>query len=683
MEKYGAKDIQVLTGLEPVRKRPGMYTDTQSPDHLAQEVIDNSVDEVLAGAATRVAVTLFRDGSLQVEDDGRGMPTDKHPQEKRSGVEVILCTLHAGAKFSDQHYQWSGGLHGVGVSVVNALSQTLEVTVRRGGGVYRMGFKKGAAAAPLKRLGKCAADDTGTVLRFLPDPAFFDTPHFSPERLRHLLHAKAVLCPGLRTLFLVEEEEGQFREDGNWHYEDGLAAYLAETVPPGTQGLLPEEGPLVMHGSTEASDRKKATERMDWALWWLPEGLEPECESYVNLVPTPAGGTHITGFRSGLLEALREYCEVRNILPKGLKLSADDVLQQCSWVLSLRMQEPAFAGQIKEKLVSREAAAAVAAMVRNAFSPWLNRHTEEADRLAALAILSAQSRRQASSQTLRKRPGAGTTLPGKLADCTSNDVEETELFLVEGDSAGGSARQARDRRFQAILPLRGKILNTWETAAAEILASREIQDISIALGVSPGEELDPRKLRYGRVCILADADSDGLHIATLLCALFLKHFRGMVEDGRIHVAMPPLFRIDSGKDVRYALDERERDEVLSAFSAKGKGKINVQRFKGLGEMNPAQLRETTMLPATRRLVQLSLEEGDDADDLMDMLLSRSRAPDRRQWLEEKGDHADLENRPGTDEKAVDTVEKAAPPKKKPGNAGKKKSRGLKQAQLSV
>ena len=644
MAKYAAKDIQVLTGLEPVRKRPGMYTDTQSPDHLAQEVIDNSVDEVLAGAATRVAVTLFKDGSLQVEDDGRGMPTDKHPQERRSGIEVILCTLHAGAKFSDQHYQRSGGLHGVGVSVVNALCQVLEVTVYRGGRIYRMGFKNGAPATKLKRISKCKASETGTILRFLPDPAFFDTPHFSTERLRHLLHAKAVLCPGLRTLFSVEEEGGGIREAGNWYYEDGLAAYLAETVPAGSEGLLPEEGPLVMHSTAAENGTRKAADQLDWAVWWLPEGMEPQCESYVNLVPTPEGGTHITGFRSGLLEALREYCEVRNILPKGLKLSADDVLRQCSWVLSLRMQEPAFAGQVKEKLVSREAAALVAAMVRNAFSPWLNRHTEQADRLAALAIESAQSRIQSSGQTLRKRPGAGTTLPGKLADCASNSVEETELFLVEGDSAGGSARQARDRHFQAILPLRGKILNTWDMKAGDILGSKVIQEIAIALGISPGEQLNVDNLRYGRVCILADADSDGRHIATLLCALFLKHFRGMVEEGRLHVAMPPLFRIDAGKEVHYALDEKERDKMLDTLSAAGKAKVSVQRFKGLGEMNPAQLRETAMQPATRRLVELRLNKGENADTLMDMLLSGSRAADRRQWLEDSGDRADLQER---------------------------------------
>ena len=644
MAKYQAKDIQVLTGLEPVRKRPGMYTDTQCPDHLAQEVIDNSVDEVLAGEATRVTVTLFKDGSLEVKDDGRGMPTDKHPQEKRPGVEVILCTLHAGAKFDDRQYRWSGGLHGVGVSVVNALSAVLEVTVRRGGTIYRMGFEDGAAVTRLRRLGKCPASETGTALRFRPDPSFFDTSAFTVDRLCHLLQAKAVLCPGLRTVFRVEEEGGQTREDGNWYYEDGLAAYLAQTVPAGTAGLLPEDGPLVMHGIAEESNERKSVEQLDWAVWWLPEGAQLQCESYVNLVPTPAGGAHVTGFRNGLLEALREYCEVRSLLPRGLKLTAEDVLPRCAWVLSLRMQEPAFAGQIKEKLVSREVAAPVAAMVRDAFSPWLNQHTEAADRLAALAIENAQARRREPGPALRKRPGAGTALPGKLADCTSSAVEETELFLVEGDSAGGSAKQARDRRCQAILPLRGKILNTWETKAVEALASKEIQDISIALGVAPGEEYSPGRLRYGRVCILADADSDGRHIATLLCALFLRHFRGMVAEGRVHVAMPPLFRIDIGKEVRYALDEKERDAVLTGLAAQGKSKVNVQRFKGLGEMNPVQLRETAMQPATRRLVELTLEEGEESDsiEMMDMLLSRNRAQDRRRWLEGKGDLANLD-----------------------------------------
>ncbi len=627
MSNYDAKDIEVLTGLDPVRKRPGMYTDTSRPNHLAQEVIDNSVDEALAGHARRIDVTLHKDGSLSVCDDGRGMPVDIHPEQGLPGVEVILSTLHAGGKFSNDNYQFSGGLHGVGVSVVNALSNILEVTVKRDGKVHQMSFANGEKTTDLKVIDTCGQRNTGTILRFWPNANYFDSIKFSLSRLRHVLRAKAVLCGGLTVSFYDENTE----DSDEWFYEDGLKDYLSGALH-GWE-VLPLE-PFIGNFSAE-------NEAAEWAVQWLPDAGELVQESYVNLIPTSQGGTHVNGMRTGLLEAIREFCEFRNLLPRGIKLAPDDIWDRCTYVLSAKLADPQFSGQTKDRLSSREVAAFVSGVVKDAFSLWLNQHTDEAEKLAELCINSAQRRMRASKKVVRKKVTQGPALPGKLADCSSAEPELCEIFLVEGDSAGGSAKQARNRENQAIMPLRGKILNTWEVDSQEILGSQEVHDISVALGIDPTAD-DLESLRYHKICILADADSDGLHIATLLCALFVRHFRPLVSHGHVYVAMPPLFRIDVGKDVFYALDEAEKQGILDRIQAeKKRGKINVQRFKGLGEMNPLQLRETTMDPDTRRLVQLTLEHGDDTNQVMDMLLSKKRASDRREWLEIKGNLANI------------------------------------------
>ena len=629
MTTYNADAIEVLTGLEPVRKRPGMYTDTTRPNHLAQEVIDNSVDEALAGHCSQIDVILHGDGAVSVVDDGRGMPVDLHPEQKLPGVEVILSTLHAGGKFSDKSYQFSGGLHGVGVSVVNALSESLEVTIRRDGNVHTMAFSGGDKTADLKVTGTCGKRNTGTGIRFKPDPSYFDSANFSVPRLSHALRAKAVLCPGLKVTLTDEKK----KEKTEWYYEDGISDYLADATIDFP--VIPET-PFRSHFEGE-------TEAVDWAIQWLPEGGEVVAESYVNLIPTPQGGTHVNGLRSGLLDAMREFCELRNLLPRGVKLTAEDVWDRCCFVLSSKLQDPQFSGQTKERLSSREAAGFVSGVAKDAFGLWLNQHTADAERLAEVCIERAQSRLRSAKKVVRKKIASGPALPGKLADCSSEDPARGELFLVEGDSAGGSAKQARDREYQAILPLRGKILNTWEVDAMEILASQEVNNISVALGIDPGSA-DLSQLRYHKVCILADADSDGLHIATLICALFLRHFRPLVRAGHVFVAMPPLYRIDVGKEVYYALDESEKTGILDRLEAENKrAKPAVQRFKGLGEMNPPQLRETTMDPDTRRLVQLVLDEDGDTDSMFDLLLAKKRAGDRKTWLESKGDLADIAN----------------------------------------
>ncbi|MBA1181742.1 DNA topoisomerase IV subunit B [Pseudomonas psychrotolerans] len=624
---YNADAIEVLSGLDPVRKRPGMYTDTSRPNHLAQEVIDNSVDEALAGHARQVQVILHADNSLEVIDDGRGMPVDIHPEEGVSGVELILTKLHAGGKFSNKNYQFSGGLHGVGISVVNALSTRVEVRVKREGNEYAMAFADGFKASELAVVGSVGKRNTGTSVHFWPDPKYFDSPKFSVSRLKHVLKAKAVLCPGLAVSFF-DEASGERSE---WHYEDGLRSYLIDTV--GDAVRLPE---APFHGSLAS-----AREAVDWALFWLPEGGESVQESYVNLIPTAQGGTHVNGLRQGLLDAIREFCEFRNLLPRGLKLAPEDVWERIAFVLSMKMQEPQFSGQTKERLSSREAAAFVAGVVKDAFSLWLNAHPELGQQIAELAINNAGRRLKAGKKVERKKITQGPALPGKLADCAGQDPMRSELFLVEGDSAGGSAKQARSKEFQAIMPLRGKILNTWEVDGSEVLGSQEVHDIAVAIGIDPGSA-DLSGLRYGKICILADADSDGLHIATLLCALFVQHFRPLVDAGHVYVAMPPLYRIDLGKEVHYALDEAERDGILDRLAAeKKRGKPQVTRFKGLGEMNPLQLRETTMDPNTRRLVQLTLEDVPGTLEMMDMLLAKKRSGDRKSWLESKGDRAEV------------------------------------------
>jgi topoisomerase-4 subunit B len=625
--RYDAADIEVLTGLDPVRRRPGMYTDTSSPTHLCQEVVDNSVDEAIAGHATEIDVVLAKDGSVTVTDNGRGMPVDIHPEEGCSGVELILTRLHAGGKFSHKAYQISGGLHGVGVSVVNALSARLEVWIRRGGKEYHQTYAGGEPQDQLHEVGTVAKRLTGTTVRYWPDPQYFDTVKLAVGRLKHLLRAKAVLLSGL-TVRLTDEASGESHE---WCYTDGLAGYLATCL--GGVELIPDPAFLgTMAGNTEA---------VDWAVQWRLEEGEPFAESYVNLVPTPQGGTHVNGLRQGLLDALREFCDLRGLLPRNLKLTVEDIGDGLAFVVSVKLADPQFSGQTKERLTSRDCAAFVSGVMRDAFSLYLHQHVETGERIAALAIAHAEKRMRSARAVVRKKVTGGPTLPGKLADCTAQDPARTELFLVEGDSAGGSAKQAREREFQAVMPLRGKILNTWEVDGAEVLASQVVHDIALAIGVDPGTK-DIAGLRYGRICILADADSDGAHIATLLCALFLRHFRPLVETGHVFVAVPPLYRIDVGKEVFYALDEAEKQGVLDRVAAEKKtGKINVLRFKGLGEMNPLQLRETTMSPATRRLLRLTLDDGEATDRLLDMLLCKKRAADRRIWLEVKGNLAIL------------------------------------------
>ncbi|WP_314185113.1 DNA topoisomerase IV subunit B [Aggregatibacter kilianii] len=626
---YSANEITVLKDLEPVQLRPGMYTDTTRPNHLAQEVIDNSVDEALAGFATKIEVILHKDQSIEVTDNGRGMPVDIHPVEKVSGVEVIMSKLHAGGKFSNKNYTFSGGLHGVGISVVNALSERVDVSIKRNGEVYKIAFENGKKVEDLTVIGTCGRRTTGTTVHFKPNPKYFDSEKFSVSRLRHLLRAKAVLCSGLEIKFIDKVND----TEDTWLYQDGLNDYLMEAV----NGLvtLPEQ-PFI-------GEFKGEKEAVSWALLWLPEGGELIGESYVNLIPTALGGTHVNGLRQGLLDAMREFCEFRNLLPRGVKLTADDLWDRCAYMLSLKMQDPQFAGQTKERLSSRQSAVFIGGVVKDAFSLWLNQNVQTAELLADMAICSAQRRLRAAKKVVRKKLVSGPALPGKLADCSSQDLNLTELFLVEGDSAGGSAKQAREREYQAILPLRGKILNTWEVSPEQVLASQEVHDIAVALGIDPDND-DLSQLRYGKVCILADADSDGLHIATLLCALFLRHFPKLVEQGHVYVAMPPLYRIDLGKEVFYALDESEKEAILDRLKGK-KGKPNVQRFKGLGEMNPMQLRETTMAPNTRRLVQLTFEaqgeESQETMETMDMLLAKKRAEDRKNWLQANGDQVDL------------------------------------------
>ncbi|QTP55821.1 DNA topoisomerase IV subunit B [Billgrantia sulfidoxydans] len=625
MTQYSASSIEVLSGLDPVRKRPGMYTDTTRPNHLAQEVIDNSVDEALAGHAREVTVRLLEDGGIEVADDGRGMPIDIHPEHGVSGIELILTRLHAGGKFSQSSYRFSGGLHGVGVSVVNALSRRLEVEVSRDGARHAMAFEHGDKVSELAEIGSVAKRTTGTLVRFWPDESYFDSPRLAMGRLKHLLRAKAVLCPGLKVT-LVEADGAE----SVWQYEDGLRDYLAQA----TDGfeVLPAS-PLIGH----FADDEQA---VDWAVQWLPEGGETLMESYVNLIPTPQGGTHVNGLRSGLLEALREFCEYRNLLPRGVKLTAEDLWERVAYVLSVKMLDPQFAGQTKERLSSRTVAAFVSSVVKDAFSLWLNHHVDQAETLAELVISAAQRRQKSAKKVARKKVTAGPALPGKLADCSGQDPAQGELFLVEGDSAGGSAKQARNRETQAILPLRGKILNTWEVDSHDIYGSQEVHDIAVAVGMDPGSD-DLSQLRYHKICILADADSDGLHIATLLCALFVRHFPALVDAGHVYVAMPPLYRIDLGKEVHYALDESEKAAILRRLEGK-RGTPNVQRFKGLGEMSPLQLRETTMAVETRRLVQLTREVGDGTMEMMDMLLAKKRAADRKSWLEDYGNLADIE-----------------------------------------
>jgi len=620
---YDSKAIEVLSGLDPVRKRPGMYTDTSCPNHLIQEVLDNSVDEAIAGHCSNIKVKVFKDGKIQVSDDGRGMPVDIHPEHKVSGVELILCKLHAGAKFSGDEYNFSGGLHGVGVSVVNALSEDLKVTIKRDSKEFEMYFNNGNKKKELKAIGDVGARNTGTTITFKPNDKYFESDQIKIKELKHVLKAKAVLCPGLTIDFHNEKKSEKIK----WYFEDGLKSYLEDS----SEGL-----DLILNESIVSSKDSK-TQEVDFVINWTSKIIKNKLdETYVNLIPTAQGGSHLNGFKSGLLEAMKEFCEIRSLLPKGLKINADDVISNATFVVSSKLQNPQFAGQTKERLDSKDHMTFVSSSTKDIFSIWFNTHTEEGEQIAELAIAAAQSRAKASSTVERKKTFKGPALPGKLSDCNSEDLNETELFLVEGDSAGGSAKQARERSFQAIMPLRGKILNTWDLQSDEIIKSQEIKNLSTAIGVLPGNS-DISGLRYGKICILADADSDGLHIATLLCALFLRHYKSLVQEGRIYIAMPPLYRVDCGKEVLYALDEKQKDLVVKEFKKKkGKPKINIQRFKGLGEMNPSQLRETVMDPKSRQLVRLSISATDNANAMMDLLLSKKNAPARKEWLEKKG-----------------------------------------------
>ena len=626
---YDAEAIEVLSGLDPVKKRPGMYTDTSNPNHLIQEVLDNSVDEALSGHCSNIKIAVLKDGNIRVSDDGRGMPVDIHPEHKVSGVELILCKLHAGAKFSGDDYNFSGGLHGVGVSVVNALSQSLEVRVKRDSKEHQITFSNGDKVSELKEVGDVGLRNTGTSITFKPNPEYFENIEVQIKTLKHLLKAKAVLCPGLTIEFNNEKKS---KDKEKWYFEDGLKSYLVESS---------EGSELVLEDSIVCS-KKGDIQELEFAINWSQRILKNKLdETYVNLIPTPQGGSHLNGFKSGLLDSIKEFCDYRNLLPKGLKINADDVINSAIFIVSSKLQNPQFAGQTKERLDSKDHMSFVSSTTKDTFSIWLNTHTEEGEKIAELAIISAQTRAKVSNIVERKKTFKGPALPGKLSDCNSQDLNETELFLVEGDSAGGSAKQARERSFQAIMPLRGKILNTWDLESSEIIKSQEIKNLSTAIGVLPGNS-DLSSLRYGKICILADADSDGLHIATLLCALFLRHYKPLVQEGRIYISMPPLYRIDCGKDVLYALDDKQREEIVSTFKGKkGKPKINIQRFKGLGEMNPSQLRETVMDPATRQLVQLSISSSDNANSMMDLLLSKKNAPARKEWLEKKGSLAKI------------------------------------------
>ena len=620
---YDSKAIEVLSGLDPVKKRPGMYTDTSCPNHLIQEVLDNSVDEAISGHCTNIKIKIQKDGFINVSDDGRGMPVDIHPEHKLSGVELILCKLHAGAKFSGDEYNFSGGLHGVGVSVVNALSESLQVNIKRDSKEHEMRFSNGDKKNELKVVGDVGLRNTGTSIKFKPNPEYFESDKIKTNELKHLLKAKAVLCPGL-TIYFHDESK---KEKIKWFYEDGLKSYLEDQ----SDGI-----DLILSESIVSSNSSKDQE-VEFVINWTSKPYKNKLdETYVNLIPTAQGGSHLNGFKSGLLDALKEFCEYRSLLPKGLKINADDVINNAIFVVSSKMQNPQFAGQTKERLDSKDHMSFVSGSTKDILSIWFNKHTEEGEKIAELAIISAQARVKASSTVERKKTFKGPALPGKLSDCNSEDLNKTELFLVEGDSAGGSAKQARERSFQAIMPLRGKILNTWDLESSEIIKSQEIKNLSTAIGVLPGNA-DVSSLRYGKICILADADSDGLHIATLLCALFLRHFKPLVNDGRIFIAMPPLYRVDCGKEVLYALDELQKDKIVKDFkNKKGKPKINIQRFKGLGEMNPSQLRETVMDPESRQLVRLSISATDNANAMMDLLLSKKNAPARKEWLEKKG-----------------------------------------------
>lgn len=621
MAEYNSDSLDVLSGLDPVKKRPGMYTDTSRPNHLVQEVVDNSVDEALAGHATTIEVSVDEEGRVTVTDDGRGMPVDIHKKEKISGVELVLTKLHAGGKFSSDNYKVSGGLHGVGISVVNALSLSLDVTVWRNSKEYEISFANGFKSKDLvERRG--VKNKTGTRVSFLPDPKYFENPKVSSLHLSELLKTKAVLCPGLRVIY--SPAKGDVQE---WFYQNGLKEHFAEAV----NELQPfPDDPIYLNVKSESGE-------VECALSFTDDGTIGN--SYVNLIPTVQGGTHVAMVRNALANSVRNFCETHGLLPKNVSLTAEDICHSLSYIISLKIPEPQFSGQVKEKLTSSSFGSDIGGQLKDYIDQFFGLNIEVGQAVAQRAIDAALRRNNKSKQVKRKKISQGPTLPGKLSDCSSSNLEETELFLVEGDSAGGSAKQARDRVRQAILPLRGKILNTWEVDAIKAASSIEINDLSIAIGVNPGDE-DLSKLRYGKICILADADSDGLHIATLLCALFYRHYRPLVEQGRIYIAMPPLYRIDIGKEVFYAVDEKEKNSLLKKLSKK-KGSLMISRFKGLGEMNPGQLRETVMNPDERKLVKLTIGNAESASAMFDLLLSKKMASGRNSWIQSKGNIEDI------------------------------------------
>lgn len=618
MSEYNSKNIKVLKGLDAVKKRPGMYTETERPNHLAQEVIDNSVDEAIAGHAKYVEVSLLKDGSMSIKDDGRGMPIDIHPEEGIPGVQVILSTLHSGGKFDGASYKHSGGLHGVGISVVNALSERIDVEVSREGGLWAIAFENGEMVEPLKKVGTVGPRTTGTKFTFKPNPLYFDTVKFDIKRLEHVLRAKAILCKSLRVVF-KNEFTGDVKE---WFYDDGLPQYFKERVEYETVLSEPWKSHLM-------SD----DEGLEFVIDWLADGGESLQESYVNLIPTSQHGTHLNGFRAGIVQSVREFSEIHELIPKGVKVTPDDVWTGSCWVLSAFVLNPSFAGQTKGKLSTREIVDKFQRLVSDKFSLWLNKNHDMGIALVEKFVAEAQRRARKAKTVTRKKVTAGPSLPGKLADCIENDPALTELFLVEGDSAGGSAKQGRNKEFQAIMPLRGKILNTWEVDSEQILASQEIHDITVAMGIDVNSE-DMSGLRYGKLCILADADSDGLHIATLIAGLMVKHFAPLVQAGHVYVALPPLFRVDVGKKVFYALDEDERTYIFKEIERKGlKGEVQVTRFKGLGEMNPSQLRETTLNPDTRRLVRLTMDDIEKTSVVMNKLLAKKESESRKRLIE--------------------------------------------------
>lgn len=651
-QHYDESSVRVLKGLEPVKERPGMYTRTTDPTHICQEVIDNAADEALGGFARKIAVTVHLDGSLTVEDDGRGIPVGLHPQEGVPVVELVFTRLHAGGKFNKKDggaYAFSGGLHGVGVSVTNALSTRLEVEVKREGGVHRLVFAGGDVIEPLARVGDCGPRTSGTRVRVWPDGKYFESPRYSMPELERLLRAKAVLLPGVAVTQTIERPSGD--EVKVWQYPEGLKSYLAE--------LCGDDEPIAPLFAGEAyigeeHEQFAKGEGAQWAMAWFEDGASGE--SYVNLIPTPSGGTHEAGLRAGVFEAVKSFVDHHNLLPRGVKLMAEDVWSRVRFVLSARVLDPQFQGQTKDKLTSRDALKLVSGLARDPVELWLNQHVEAGKKIAELAIRQAQSRLKSVKKVEKKKGSGVAVLPGKLTDCESEDIERNELFLVEGDSAGGSAKLARDKEYQAILPLRGKVLNSWETDKDQLFSNAEIHDISVAIGVDPhgvDDTPDLSGLRYGKIAILSDADVDGSHIQVLLLTLFFRHFPKLIEQGHIYIAQPPLFRVDvpgQGKNrpprKLYALDDGEMDAILDRLRSEGvkESAWSISRFKGLGEMNPEQLKDTTMNPDTRRLSRVQVRPGamQTTRDMFIMLMGKGEASSRRSWMEAKGNEAEVD-----------------------------------------